>query len=1683
MSKILTDEELEPPYDDNSKQPKTLSKTRRLHDGQVMYVAGRGPQPADLMVVAGAVEEEEMEEFQRSMYGVRVRQEPEYLRDATGNVFRELCLHAGINLDECYYTALCKWLLPRTKRNKPSVAVRRWGMPVLCDEIKRVSPKIILCLGKSVFDMLSTEKISFKDAHGCWTWSEEHQALLYLMQTPRLLLPKPEVHEMFRLDLVEVRRRLDLLNGVELHTIPERMEVIYNADQLRGWVNARLKDGCRLLSVDAEWHGQTHVDGLLRSLQFAWSDSDAIYIRFRDDQTNYAFDVDYREAGEILKPLCDLPDLRYVGHHFVADAVWMAHHLGLEIMGKCWTDTEFAQQVVDEHSELGLERGIAMRYTTLGRYDQDLVNWKRKNRKLCEKGYGFIPDDILVPYACLAWDSQVQLGDGSWRKIHELVQEKYTGDVMACVDGRIEPCAVTNWKKSKKEGQRWLRVVTPVTRRSGKNHSGPRFTPDHKILTSRGMVEVQKLKPGEDRIRTAYTGANAEQEQVILGSLMGDGGLTQRNSAGVSFRFSQSRPREDYATWKAHSLRSMVGDLRPSHREENGNRSSTISYDTGCHPYFALLRHNLGPSTDNKGHVNITESLLQKLNPIGLAVWWMDDGSLIGDTARFNRRSLSDEDARIMVEFFKSRYGDYVRHDVSSGIVLSCGSFWRFMDDIRPFIHPTCSYKHVDVVSEAPYDIPQFPGELVDLPVVDVVSADRPFGNRKMECFRYCLTVPKAGNFVTKLGVVSNCRDVIAVYRAVPQIRRQLRLQQTEEYYDRVFNPFVTDVFFSFCRDGLPMDMPLMEDLRELFQYSRGRLETRLREEIGREAATHVVKRGIRYGGVNRTVDLLNLTRNYTSGELDADAAWREAKKIVGAENIGKFKPVWDHFTHAPAFNLRSQDDMRRWLFDVCEFTPVKSTNQREKGMPSMAWEKVLELPEEKQKLYTPSTDKQTLDILAPQSAIVESLLDLNVVGNLCKGFLKNPDIVYDENGDEIVDENGLFKWVASDGRVHGQMSTTETGRPRSWQPNTLNWPSYVNERIVRAIGEVLREDQEKGVLPEAIHGRWHGKKVPSIRSIVKAPEGHVFTESDYKTAEIRGLALISRDPDLTRLMLETDPEFGILSDPDVDEDDALVRLKYVAEAQSGIPATNQDPRYIMHRRLGGEWVPVREDELLKDEKGNLIHPPYDLHWSLAERSYGKPRETMSKKVERAASKVANFCCPGNSQVLTCEDPEAGPSQITRLEEVSTRQLVWDGAGWVRHDGVIEQGYRGVLEYDGLQATPEHVAYAEGVGPIPLVDAALSGLRLVRSSPNQGDVANHHDVSRWGEKRQDLESRVRLLRSVFETIDDESSEGGVESALQLLASPAEVCRQGGSVGARQPLRVHGAEMPEGYARVLAELQRQGHRGSDDARGHGEVDSGEAYPPIRFVGKVRVYDILNAGPNHRFTCQGVLVSNSSAYGATPATLERKIEADTGHKPEEGTGQRLLDAIRARQPVATEFLEKCAQVPGGLGYMRAASGRVRHFVTHSAGSGVGWRQRNSVESAQGREARNFYMQESVASTAARAGKWILAACIKFGLKSRPLIILYDSVVTLGPVEERWICRLLHEIYMHRANVWPYEGRTLSYPIDNEFNYRWSTKPSDEERLQLQDQSWNPTPASLKWVEIYLSEMLRRYEEEVQ
>lgn len=191
------------------------------------------------------------------------------------------------------------------------------------------------------------------------------------------------------------------------------------------------------------------------------------------------------------------------------------------------------------------------------------------------------------------------------------------------------------------------------------------------------------------------------------------------------------------------------------------------------------------------------------------------------------------------------------------------------------------------------------------------------------------------------------------------------------------------------------------------------------------------------------------------------------------------------------------------------------------------------------------------------------------------------------------------------------------------------------------------------------------------------------------------------------------------------------------------------------------------------------------------------------------------------------------------------------------------------------------------------------------------------------------------------------------------------------------------------------------------------------------------------------------------------------------------EKMLEAIEARQPVATIFFAEMEKVPETTGFLRANSGRIMHcHVLPGSIKGIGARTREGQITSLGRKCRNYFLQENVASSAARACKNLVDLGMRKDLKGYIAVCLYDSCVIHCPVEERHIWAKALDLYMTQANGWLYHGRVLRYPIDLEYNAGWSTHADSEFHAQLKDSSWKPTPDNLVYLERWLDDALAFY-----
>lgn len=197
-----------------------------------------------------------------------------------------------------------------------------------------------------------------------------------------------------------------------------------------------------------------------------------------------------------------------------------------------------------------------------------------------------------------------------------------------------------------------------------------------------------------------------DQEQILLGSLLGDGSISSNGVYSETHCVKQT----DYVAWKCAMLRNFFnGGLerrKHSHVYKGVEKRYLVpSIRSKTSPIFRQWRNAF---YTEGGVKRVPRYLVDRLTALGLAVWYMDDGSVcrrgkkrthyitlcthgfnLADvtylqTLLRNRWNICSSLSRA------SKYGD---RDVGWAIYLSGGNAARFLDVVAPYIHPAMAYK------------------------------------------------------------------------------------------------------------------------------------------------------------------------------------------------------------------------------------------------------------------------------------------------------------------------------------------------------------------------------------------------------------------------------------------------------------------------------------------------------------------------------------------------------------------------------------------------------------------------------------------------------------------------------------------------------------------------------------------------------------------------------------------------------------------------------------------------------------------------------------------------------------------------------------------------------------------------------------------------------------------------------
>ena len=190
------------------------------------------------------------------------------------------------------------------------------------------------------------------------------------------------------------------------------------------------------------------------------------------------------------------------------------------------------------------------------------------------------------------------------------------------------------------------------------------------------------------------------QEQVLYGGLLGDSYLSKlrikrKNS---TLQINHSLKQAEYTQWK-YSIFQTHTHAQPRIIRNGGWGGPLIRFSTLAYPCFTRARD----LCYRNGRKTLTKRWLAKIKPLGLAVWYMDDGSLT--TSNWNMRiatnSFTKAEHQLLQNWLIGKWGvrTVLRQDHrGTGYFLDFHAEQRdkFFVLIRPHIHPSMKYK-VDV--------------------------------------------------------------------------------------------------------------------------------------------------------------------------------------------------------------------------------------------------------------------------------------------------------------------------------------------------------------------------------------------------------------------------------------------------------------------------------------------------------------------------------------------------------------------------------------------------------------------------------------------------------------------------------------------------------------------------------------------------------------------------------------------------------------------------------------------------------------------------------------------------------------------------------------------------------------------------------------------------------------------------
>ena len=495
--------------------------------------------------------------------------------------------------------------------------------------------------------------------------------------------------------------------------------------------------------------------------------------------------------------------------------------------------------------------------------------------------------------------------------------------------------------------------------------------------------------------------------------------------------------------------------------------------------------------------------------------------------------------------------------------------------------------------------------------------------------------------------------------------------------------------------------------------------------------------------------------------------------------------------------------------------------------------------------------------------------------------------------------------------------------------------------------------------------------------------------------------------------------------------------------------------------------IEVRVLAELSGDKGLLHDAIYkDVHTASASAIYGVTVEQLElwlenptfrgkseyykAKAMRTAAKGFTFqlCIAEGQEVLT----DRG---LVPIQHVTKAMRVWDGVEWVSHGGAEYKGIKEVVTYDGFTATPDHRIFGadgevyslgnamasgkvgqssgDGTAPIAIGDNALYtdyykeeherhtvGLSMYSLWQEAKEVASQY--IEWSVNQLLLPAQSRSRYGLSPNTNTCRALLCDERAVQATRYELAVLRAARDTQSVQGLR----RLHTAYQRIVSIvnsgiIERVARRQDEQRRSLRAREYSPSDPNRKPVQQARVWDITNAGPRHRYTCEGKLVSNT--YGAGTEALSVVLKCSV---------QEAEDAViawAAKYPRAYDYRNKMFDIMSKTGYLPVCDGREIYVFRDDRTMPV---------------AANYPIQGAAASVMYRALYHVRKEFASRELSSKMCATVHDELLSVSSMHEATESMDAQLWGMERGWLDVFPNTDTNNLTDYAIGMDWSAKP---------------------------------------